>query len=79
MNNQWVSISSGYPSSNEGVLVTDGKSITAAALSFVAGSPYEWVPHGLEYDDAEFFFRKNFNYGDITFWMPFPSLPRGEE
>ena len=72
---EWKDIKKELPEKNVGVLITDGKIITAVRLveSFKSGD-LEWMGH--EYSGFNWEF--DFNEVNITHWMPLPNLPKKE-
>ena len=76
---KWINIKKQLPPKNEGVLVTDGKIVTAAYLDYFKGEPWWWCGWGFDGYEWEFDFESNFNEGAITHWMPLPDFPKIKE
>ena len=76
---KWINIKKHLPPKNEGVLVTDGKIVTAAYLYYFEGEPWCWEGWCLSGYDWEFDFESGFKDGAITHWMPLPDFPNIKE
>lgn len=75
MTKEWIRISERLPENDVGVLVTDGKIVTAAALSYWKDAPHWWGGHGFSGHEWNFDFSERFDRGAITHWMPLPPVP----
>ena len=76
---KWINIKKQLPPKNEGVLVTDGKIITAASLDYLKGEPWWWDQWGFDGYERGFDFKSRFKEGAITHWMPLPDFPKTKE
>ena len=76
---KWINIKKQLPPKNEGVLVTDGKIVTAAYLDYFKGEPWCWDGWCFSGYDWEFDFESIFKEGAITHWMPLPDFPKIKE
>ena len=76
---KWINIKKQLPPKNEGVLVTDGKIVTAACLCYFKGEPWCWDGWCFSGHDWEFDFESIFKDGAITHWMPLPDFPKIKE
>lgn len=75
---KWINIKEQLPPKNTGVLVTNGKVITAASLDYHKDDPWWWDGHGFGGYEWDFDFPNDFNSSTITHWMTLPDFPTTE-